>query len=240
MKRTIIFLLIALATILSAQNLQFHYDFGNTENYEREHFTTTFEMFKPDAWGSTFAFVDFDYNDGIERNSASSAYWEITRNFNLPFVKGLSAGIQYNDGLNVFGGFGNVWLAGISYPINLKVVTLDTSLWLRDKEGQDPNFQITVVWYKPLFDGKLIFNGFVDIWGQENSDGWSFAANDWNPDEQEEDSQIVIISEPQIWYKLPMMEKLMIGGEIEISHNFIFGGGEDWYINPTLGLKWDF
>jgi hypothetical protein len=235
MKKTMFFFLIALTAVLSAQNLQLHYDFGSKEGFEREHFTTTFEMFKPDKWGSTFAFVDFDYNDGVERNSASSAYWEITRNFNIPFVKGLTAGIQYNDGV----GFGNVWLAGVGYPIDLKVVTLNTSLWLRDKEGQDPNFQATIVWFKPFLNGKLIFNGFVDIWGQESPD-YTLSSNGTENDKQG-DSQIVILTEPQLWYKLPILdEKLMVGGEVEISQNFIFGGGDEWYVNPTLGLKWNF
>ncbi len=139
--------------------------------------------------GSTFAFIDFDYNDGIEKNSASSAYWEIVRNINLPIADGLTAGVQYNDGLSTFGSFGSVWFLGIGYPIDLKFITLNTSLWLRDKENQDPNFQTTIVWFKPFFDRKLVFNGFIDIWGQKDS---------------ADESQIVILTEPQIWYQLPL------------------------------------
>ena len=43
-----------------AQNVQFHYDMG------RDAATTTVEMFKADNAGSTFFFVDLDYN---EKNS---------------------------------------------------------------------------------------------------------------------------------------------------------------------------
>jgi len=191
-----------------------------------------------DKWGSTYTFVDFDYNDEIERNSTSSAYWEITRMFNIPLIKDLNAGIQYNDGLNTFGGFGNVWLIGIGYPINLKFITLNTSLWLRDSETQNPNFQTTIVWFKPFLKSKIIFNGFIDIWGQENTDGWNYENDSWISDEQENDSQIVILTEPQLWYNIT--ERIAIGSEIEISKNFIFAGGEDWYVNPTIALKWDF
>jgi hypothetical protein len=47
-----------------AQNIQVHYDFG------REMVTTTVEMFKPDAGGSTFFFVDMDYSPKV-----IGAYW---------------------------------------------------------------------------------------------------------------------------------------------------------------------
>ena len=54
----------------SAQNVQLHYDLG------RNIATTTVEMFKPDAGGSTFLFVDLDYSPKV-----SGAYWEISREF---------------------------------------------------------------------------------------------------------------------------------------------------------------
>lgn len=234
MKHLFVILLVVLSFSLVAQNLQFHYDFGSTsdegEAGYREHFTTTVEMFKFDQWGSTFAFIDFDYKDEVERNSASAAYWEITRMFNIPQVEGLQAGIQYNDGLGSFGGFGNVWLAGIQYPIDLKVVTLYTSAWLRDAEGQDPNFQLTLVWEKKFLEDQIVFNGFLDFWGQENVDY----------DDDADDSQFVILTEPQIWWDLPWLDPLSIGSEIEISQYFIFGANDDLMVCPTLAIKWDF
>ncbi|OQY38105.1 MAG: hypothetical protein B6226_04120 [Candidatus Cloacimonetes bacterium 4572_65] len=232
-KLFVIFLLAVLSMTLVAQNLQIHYDFGADDEGKaghREHFTTTFEMFKVDNLGSTFAFIDFDYKDGTERESASASYWEITRMFNCRKISGLKAGIQYNDGLNTFGSFGNVWFAGVEYPINLGFVTLNTSVWLRDAEGQDPNFQATVVWFKPFLDGQIIFNGFLDFWGQDNADF----------DEDGTDSQFVILTEPQIWWDLPWVDKLSIGGELEISQNFIFGADDDLMLCPTAGVKWDF
>jgi hypothetical protein len=41
-----------------AQNLQLHYNTGKDRGY----FNHTLEMFKPDTFGSTFLFVDLDYN----------------------------------------------------------------------------------------------------------------------------------------------------------------------------------
>lgn len=219
-----------LTTSLFAQNLQVHYDFGKGRSY----FTTTLEMFKPDAYGSTFWFVDFDYNDAIKDKSASMAYWEIVRYFTLPFLKNsntlnqLTISFQYNDGLNTFGSFGNVWLGGINYPIDLKIVTLNTEILLRKAENQDANFQLTTFWSITLFNGKLVFSGFLDVWGQDNYDF----------DADGTDSQIVILTEPQLWYNIS--KNLSVGSEVEISKNFIFGVGSNFKFMPTLGLKWDF
>ena len=67
---------------VNAQNIQLHYDLGHSLYNgltPRGSVTTTMEMFKPDKWGSTFAFTDIDYkNDG-----AMGAYWEIAREFNV-------------------------------------------------------------------------------------------------------------------------------------------------------------
>ena len=221
---------ISLFLSLSAfgQNLQVHYDFGK----DRSYVTSTLEMFEPDNFGATFWFVDIDYNSSS--NSASMAYWEIARYINLPFLKKsdilspMSATIQYNDGLDINDAFGNVWLAGISYPIDLKVVTVATDILIRKAENQGANFQLTFVWYKSFLNDKISFTGFLDIWGQNNFDG----------DKDGTDSQIVFMTEPQLWVNLT--DHLSIGGEVEISRNFIFAAGDKIQAMPTLGLKWDF
>jgi len=210
------------------QNLQVHYDFGKDRNFV----TSTLESFTPDKFGATFWFVDIDYNS--PSNSASMAYWEIARYINLPFLKNagvlqkLSATIQYNDGLNTFDGFGSVWLAGVSYPIDLKFVTIATDVLYRKAENQSANFQLTFVWFKSFLNNKITFTGFFDIWGQNNFDG----------DGNGTDSQIVFMTEPQLWMNLT--DHLSIGGEVEISQNFIFAAGDKIQVMPTLGLKWDF
>lgn len=69
-------LLVALGA--KAQNVLLHYDFGSALYDKldgRPATTTTVEMFKPDKWGSTFFFLDFDYNN----KGVQSAYWEIAR-----------------------------------------------------------------------------------------------------------------------------------------------------------------
>ena len=230
MKKAVFVLSFLIGFSLSAQNIQLHYDYGE----DRHFVTTTLEMFKPDNFGATFWFVDFDYCDATGSKSAAMAYWEIARYFSLPFFKNspalskLSATIQYNDGLNTFGSFGSVWLAGISYPVDLKIVTLNTDILLREAEAQDPAYQVTFVWFKSFFDGKLVFTGFMDIWGQTNFDGDADSTN----------QQMVLLTEPQLWYKVG--EKLFVGGEVEISRNFIFAEGSDLKVMPTIGIKWEF
>ena len=50
---------------LRAQNIQLHYDFGRSlydkDLKGRPLLTSTVEKFHPDAWGSTYFFVDMDY-----------------------------------------------------------------------------------------------------------------------------------------------------------------------------------
>jgi len=228
MRKHLFWILLLLSATVFGQNLQVHYDFGE----DRSYVTSTLEMFRPDNFGATFWFVDIDYNSSS--NSASMAYWEIARYINLPFLKNagglqkLSATIQYNDGLNTFGGFGSVWLVGVSYPIDLKVVTIATDVLYRKAENQGSKFQLTFVWYKSFLNDKISFTGFFDIWGQDNFDG----------DDDGINSQIVFMTEPQLW--LNLTDHLSIGGELEISRNFIFAAGDKIQAMSTLGIKWNF
>lgn len=201
-----------------AQNFQFHYDMGEG----REHFTSTIEMFKPDEYGATFFFVDFDYNrDG--NKSISLAYFEIARYINLGIDK-FSATVQYNDGTAPWGPLGHVWFGGLSYPIDLGFVTLNTDLMARkDYLSEGLDMQLTTVWYVPFFDGKLVFNGFFDLWTAEYA-GFNG------------DRKFVLLTEPQIWYNFD--KHLAVGGEIEISKNFL--PTDDFEFKPTLAVKWTF
>lgn len=113
MKRLLLAALMGLAMCLAqyqakAQNVQLLYDTG------RGCVTSTVEIFRPDSFGSTYFFVDFDYSP-----KASGAYWEISRE--LCFwqdtdLSWLSAHLEYNGGLNSTAGmFNNSWLVGAIY-----------------------------------------------------------------------------------------------------------------------------
>nr|NQU94528.1 DUF5020 family protein [Bacteroidota bacterium] len=215
--------LLLLPFITFSQNLQLHYDFGKAYNgdtkIDRKYFTSTLEFFKIDSLGSTFLFVDVDYDKG--NGGASLAYFEIARKFTL-HKSGLSAQIEFNDGTP--GYIIQAWLAGLSYPIKIGNFTLHTSLLYRANQGANsPDGQLTFAWYQPFLKNKFLFTGFFDLWSQDKSSGSG--------------KDVVLLAEPQIWYIL--CDHFSFGGECEISRNF-FTFDDDVEIMPTIGIKWNF
>jgi hypothetical protein len=93
--------------------------------------------------------------------------------------------------------------------------------YIRDK--QNYSFQITGVWHTFLLKNRVSFSGFADFWRED----FSFGSTK---------TKYVFISEPQFWFNVT--KKIYIGSEIRIYYNF--GGIQDWQLNPTLALKWDF
>lgn len=213
-----------------AQNVQFHYDMG------RDAATTTVEMFKADNAGSTFFFVDLDYNPRV-----SGAYWEIARELNFwhdSKVKWLSVHVEYNGGLNTqAGSFNNSWLGGLTYSGNSSDWSKTWSLTASYKaipgtvglsgRQQVHNFQLTGVWNLDFFNHWLSFNGFADFWRE---------ARPW------QGTEFIFISEPQIWLNLNKIKGweeigLSVGTEVELSCNFVAKG---FHAMPTLAAKWTF
>lgn len=231
MKRIFFTLIIIIAFNAYPQNLQMHYDFGK----DRHYFTSTVEMFKPDEYGSTFFFIDFDYNFP-GNNSISLAYFEISRYITI--YKKLSLTIQYNDGIIVSGStplnnaftLNQTWLGGISYPVDLGFVTINTDLLFRKTYGSEaPDGQITFTWFVPFIEGKINFTGFMDIWSQDKLIR-AQAPSSGN-------KEVVFLTEPQIWYNFT--NHLAGGTEIEVSNNFL-PFQDKVQVNPTLALKWNF
>ena len=88
MVRKLVFSLaiLCVAGAMQAQNLQLHFDprnslYGDRIDAPINYLTATFEMFKPDQWGSTFMFVDLDFN--FDERNPGLAYAEIARAINL-------------------------------------------------------------------------------------------------------------------------------------------------------------
>jgi len=224
MKYFALTLLMISSVVLSAQNLQLHYDFGKAKDYttsmNREYFTSTLEFFKPDSLGSTFMFVDVDYNK--PNGGASMAYFEIARKFTLYKRSGFSLQVEYNDGTPDY--INKAWLGGFAYPLKLGSVTINASLLYRANSGaKSADGQITLVWFQPLFKSRMLFKGFMDIWSIDKFSGSGKTA--------------VFLTEPQLWFAIA--KHLSIGSEIEISHNFFTFDG-DFEVMPTIAIKWDF
>ena len=78
--------------------------------------------------------------------------------------------------------------------------------------------QFTAVWgCQDLFGlGGLRFSGFVDFWCEYDN--------------------LVILSEPQLWFQL--FDHFNIGGEVELSYNF--AGMQGFHVMPCIGTKWVF
>jgi hypothetical protein len=217
MKKIAVVLMLAMGlgtSMVSAQNLQVHYDMGEDRGYV----TTTIEMFKPDQWGSTFFFVDMDH-DTDAGNSVSFSYMEIARALKFwdsPFA--LQA--EYNGGTYV----NNAWLAGAQYTWNSadfsKIFTLQGLYKYIDDDVNNASFQLTGVWTIQLFNNAVTFSGFADFWKEEKS--WL-------------GTDFVFLSEPQLWYNFG--EHFSAGGEVELANNFIVEG---FRVSPTLAVKWTF
>lgn len=232
MKKVLMLMSFISLTASYAQNLQLHYDFGE----DRKYFTSTFEMYKPDEYGATFMFIDFDFNFP-GNNSISLAYFEIARYISV--YRQLSLTIQYNDGVTAvpnqeLGNFAatlnQTWLAGVSYPIKLGTVTINTDLLFRKTYGSDaPDGQITFSWLIPILTGRFTFTGFFDIWTQDELLRLRDSPSD--------DKELVFLAEPQLWYRIT--KHISAGSEIEISNNFL-PFQEEVKVMPTLALRWIF
>jgi len=233
MRRIVIALVacFALSSVVKAQNVQLHYDFGE----DRKMVTTTLEMFKPDKYGSTFFFVDLDYSSDARDvdNGVSLAYWEIARSFKWNESQKFEPRIEFNSGVGRGDGFtfpiNNSWLLGGQYTFNnadfTRILTLQANLkHIKDGKGENNDkedlvgFQLTAVWGLHFLDRKLSFTGFADFWRQDSFGG-----------------DYVFLTEPQIWYNLN--SNFSFGGEIEMSNNFV---KDEFVVNPTLAAKWTF
>lgn len=226
-----IVLLAAAAISVNAQNVQVHYDFGRhlypDQEEGRQSATMTLEQFKADKWGSWYYFVDVDFTNKF----VESAYTEISRELNIG-KRGFAAHVEYNGGLNRFGSFQQAALLGGAWNGHNADFSKTYSVQLMYKRffksyeytSAYNSVQLTGVWGLN-FGKSFTFSGFIDFWRGEDADGHG---------------QLVILSEPQLWYNCN--EHLSLGGEIEISNNFIYNTYDDksFFINPTLAVKWNF
>lgn len=235
MKKLHVILISLLAmTAASAQEIQLHYDFGE----DREHVTSTIEMFKPDAYGNTFFFVDFNFDDS-EVKGISETYFEIARVFATEDTAPFGLHVEYNGGHGRFNtpdavlayGINDAWLAGIDYSVNAPDYSRGLSfkvLYKNIRDKQDDSYQLTLVWYWHLMERKVTFRGFADFWREDldfNFDG-------------ETDTEHVFLTEPQLLYNVT--EQFSVGTKIEIGHNFAGNPDKGWQVNPTLMVKYSF
>lgn len=242
MKYIFLPLLILISSISEAQNIQLHYDFGQFEDGTKRNYPVgTFEMFRPDSLGYTFMFIDFEFNSPDRPAGVSSGYFELSREFYLPWfrhnkaLKNLGLHIEYNDGSIIFPvndsttlgtNVGSSWLGGLGYPLRIGGFTLNTMLLYKYKRESDaPDFQITFAWFHMFWKQRITVSGFFDVWSQID-----FTSNTG-------EKKLVLYAEPQVWYNVT--RKLSIGSEFKLSKNF-FPGSTRLEVFPTIGAKWSF
>ena len=223
--------LVLMSMAVQAQNVQLHYDFGRfiypDEEAGRQKVTMTLEQFKADKWGSWFYFVDIDFS----RKFTEGAYAEISREFNLSKKLPIAAHVEYNGGLNRFGSFQQAALLGAAWNGHSADFSKTYSVQLMYKRffksyeytRSYHSFQLTGVWGLNFAQGKGTFSGFIDFWRGEKANGHG---------------QLVVLTEPQLWYNVT--PHLSFGSEIEISNNFVYNTFNDksFFVNPTLAAKW--
>lgn len=236
----------ALAGSVPAQaqtNAQLFYDFGS----DRKFVTLTLEMFKGDKWGSTYFFMDhdFNYDDHVEGPNVAQGgtYTEISRALNFwqdTKLAPLSLHVEYNGGITKSYPINNAWLFGLEYFMHSKdfkrTLTLEAMYKTIRKTDSDVPMQLTAVWgWKDLFGlSGLSFSGFADFW-------WETHAVDYRADGSADVAKTVFITEPQLWYNVGRhfgCDNLNVGTEIELSNNFGSTGG--FKCRPCLGVKWEF
>ncbi len=233
MKKIFCLALMAVAAMgVSAQNIQVHYDFGRNiypdQEDGRQKVTVTLEQFKADKWGSWYYFVDVD----LTNKFTEGAYTEISREFNIG-KDGFAAHVEYDGGLNRFGSFQQAALLGGAYNGHNADFSKTWSVQLMykrffksyDNTSAYNSMQLTGVWGLNFANKKCTFSGFIDFWRGEKANG---------------NGQLVILSEPQLWYNIT--DNLSVGSEVEISNNFIYNTYDDktFFVNPTLAVKWNF
>lgn len=236
MKKLFLFGLMCLTSLsASAQNIQLHYDFGyriyTDEQAGRQKVTVTLEQFKADKWGSWYYFIDVD----LSSHFTESAYAEISREVNLAKESPFAAHLEYDGGLNRTMSFQQAVLLGAAYNSHTADFSKTWSVQLLYKQffksyddtHSYASVQLTGVWGMNFLDNKLSFAGFIDFWRGEKANGHG---------------QLVIFSEPQLWYNAT--NHLSIGTEWEISYNFVFNtdptSDKAFFLNPTVALKWKF
>ena len=238
MKKLMTIALMAVAALsANAQNIQLHYDFGrniySNEEADRQKVTATLEQFKADDWGSWYYFFDVDLTSKTTR----SIYTEISREINLSKKLPLAAHVEYDGGLWHAPAIGNgsyqqAGLAGIAYNGHNADFSKTWSVqalykqFFKSYEGTHSyaSFQLTGVWGLNFLDNKMTFSGFIDFWRGEKANNHGC---------------LVILSEPQLWYNVN--KHLSVGTEVEFSNNFIVNYYNDktFFVNPTLGVKWN-
>lgn len=224
----VIFALITISSTIYAQQLELHYDTRHSlygsQISERNYLTGTFEIFKPDTFGSTFVLFDFNFDN--TQGNLGMIYTEMARDFRIGQLP-IMPHIEFNGGLGNGYLINNSFLLGGSYNMFWGDWVLNTYLVYKmhmfDRISHD--LQWTFIWSRDMFGGKLSFSGFFDIW-TENIDHTSGSKG----------KKVIFMTEPQLWYNIS--KSFSLGTELRLTYNFL--EEKRWYAIPTVAVKYKF
>lgn len=241
----------------SKTEVELHADFSrdlgfkdaNGENIEAHIITTTFTHFSEWKYGDNFAFIDIEGQDGYTIDPAL-IYGEVATRISFDkvimgpengtemlgsFLKETYLKLEYNGGTPVGSDYDfidDALLIGISFDLGLGQPNYgfsNISFLIKDytavdeKATSDTTWQFTLVWGQPFSIGSLNFDfqGFMDVW--------------------EYDSEVVVLTEPQIRLKLNsfvgadnFLSNSAIGMEFELSTRLYSQDNGDLLFNPTV------
>lgn len=227
-KQILIILFIGLNILGQSQNIQFLGGYGNNAPVN---FVTT-EVYKPLDRGPIYYFTDFKFDkkgNNFETYTEISKYWMITRNY-------ISLTAQYNAGLNFQDTSGfqikPVYLFGLSKAgkINDLILTFDVLYRIDagtnfDGEKIGNGIQLTGTFLRDWNNFQV--SGYCDLWQTENSKYYN-----------KNNNSLIIIFEPQVWWKFSKRVYLGIEGRLSNFNNPNLGLGN--YANYVMiGLKWN-
>ncbi len=236
--------------------IEMHMDFSrdqgfadaNGEGIKSDIWTLTINHFSEWKYGDNFFFMDIEGKDDY-RLEPNQYYGEFASRFSLDkiilgpeeganmlgsFLKETYVKVEYNGGTPADGYdyIDDALLGGISFDLDLgqpnfgfsNISFLYKSYTAIDNHDDSENsWQFTYVWGQPFSIGSVNFDfqGFLDVW--------------------EYDSDVVVLTEPQIRLQLNsfvgegnFLSDSAIGMEFEISNRFFDQSDTTWFINPTV------
>ena len=213
MKKILSLTMMAIAALtVNAQNIQLHYDFGRNIYPDEESARQKVTVTLEQFKADNWGSWYYFVDVDLSRKETLGAYTEISREIN--FIKKLpfAVHVEYNGGLGSrSGSYQQAALAGIAY------------------NGNTPNY--TATWSL-----QLLYKRFFKSYDFNTA----YNSMHWRGQKTNGHGQLVILSEPQLWYNVT--DHLSIGSEVEVSNNFIYNTFNDktFFVNPTLAVKWNF
>lgn len=176
MKKGFFSLLFALyVTTAFTQEIQLHFDPRHALHSDvapRNYFTVTFQGAFNDRLGSTYGFVDMDFNQS--KGNIGMAYLELKRDFrfghfplmaHIEFNGGVSRG-QNNSGFSI----PNAYLAGLAYKPFSKLNITTYLLYKYNTFGKSSNdIQFSCMWTFTFLKERVTLSGFADIWTENKN-----------------------------------------------------------------------